>query len=148
MRVHNRAVLLIRSQETSDSGVLKNGYNFEFVINKVQVELKKRFGITKNINEEVYDIEIEFSSVTGSLASKYSWHSTQHFVKKGNVWVMTLQCGINRELVGWLFQWMYNVRIVQPPILQEYYNKALEEMLADRKSNKPLVYRNIFEPIE
>lgn len=59
---------------------------------------------------------------------------------------MTIKCGINRELLGWLFQWMYNVRILEPAILQKYHDKTLDEMIVNRKSKKSLVYRNIFEP--
>jgi hypothetical protein len=41
---------------------------------------------------------------------------------------------------------MDNVRIIEPSILKEYYDKTLDEMMANRKRKKPLVYKNIFEP--
>ncbi|MNG35937.1 hypothetical protein D3C85_1814520 [compost metagenome] len=59
---------------------------------------------------------------------------------------MTMKCGINRELVGWIFQWMYNVRIIEPVILQDYYNQTLRKITGNGKSEKHLVYDNIFEP--
>ena len=126
----------------------KETYNFKLLSRCISYELMKRFGITKNINNEVYDIKLEFTNITGSLVKKYFWHESQQFTQKttnGNV-IMTLQCGINRELVGWIFQWMYNVRILEPAILKEYYAKTLDEMIVNNRNNKAFVYRNIFEP--
>lgn len=126
--------------------ILDKGYNYEQLNNKIKTEFDKRFGITKNITDEVYDIVLEFTSVTGALVSKYFWHHSQHFEKKNGNWIMTMKCGINRELMGWIFQWMYNVRIIEPSILQDYYDKTLEEMIVNRKNKKSFRYRNIFEP--
>jgi len=56
---------------------------------------------------------------------------------------MTLKCGINRELVGWIFMWLYNVRIVEPPELKAYYNKTIKEIQQVDKKDM-LLYRNIF----
>lgn len=47
--------------------ILDKGYNYEKLSKKIKTELDKRFGITKNINNEVYEIKLEFSSVTGVL---------------------------------------------------------------------------------
>jgi len=111
---------------------------------KFNKELISRFGISKNINDEVYDIKLEFSSVTGNFIMNHFWHETQSFkVKKGKV-IMTLFCGINRELLGWLFYWMYNVKIIEPKILQEYYKKTIEEINSLNSNKQPLVYKNIF----
>lgn len=126
--------------------VLDKGYNYESLSKKIKTELDNRFGVTKNINDEVYHIKIEFSSTTGALVSRLFWHHSQHFEKKKGNYIMSMRCGINRELIGWIFQWMYNVRIIEPAILQEYYSKTLDEMIANSNTKKPLVYRNIFEP--
>ena len=58
---------------------------------------------------------------------------------------MYLTCGINRELIGWLFQWMYNVKIIEPPILKKYYEKSLKQIIKVNQNNLPLMYRNLFE---
>ncbi|MET4080671.1 putative DNA-binding transcriptional regulator YafY [Pedobacter sp. UYP30] len=42
---------------------------------------------------------------------------------------MKMECGINLELVGWLFQWMGNVKIVEPTILKDLYQQQLDKML-------------------
>lgn len=108
-------------------------------------ELQKRFGVTKNINNEVYVIKIEMSPVLAGFIKNHSWHPSQKFSKKNNNYSMHIKCGINRELMGWLFQWMYNIKIIQPPILIDYYQKTLEEMQKNSLSKKRLMYRNIFE---
>jgi hypothetical protein len=108
-------------------------------------ELRTRFGITKNRNSTVYTIKIEIASVLSNFIKNHTWHPSQQFEKrKGNL-ILTLECGINRELLGWLFQWMYNIKIIAPLDLKEYYEKVLAENATVSSSKKPLVYRNIFE---
>jgi predicted DNA-binding transcriptional regulator YafY len=143
---HQKEVVIYEIGQLKKIQILDKGYNYEVLSKKIKKEMVNRFGITKNINNEVYDIKIEFSSVTGALVSKYFWHHSQHFKKKNGNYIMTIRCGINRELLGWLFQWMYNIRIIEPAILQEYYDKTLDEMIVNRKKEKALVYRNIFDP--
>lgn len=116
------------------------------IIEKFEKELKIRFGVSKNINDEIYNIKLEFSSVTGNFVMNHFWHGSQSFeIKKGKIF-MKLNCGINRELIGWIFYWMYNVKIIEPPILIEYYQKAINEIQLINSSEYPLVYRNIFNP--
>lgn len=110
----------------------------------LDIELSKRFGVTKNIDDKVYDIEIEFTSVTGRFIEDHFWHHSQKIVKLNGNYLLTFHCGINRELVSWVFQWMYNVRVLNPPKLKTLYDKALQECLQTRQGEVPFVYRNIF----
>jgi len=111
---------------------------------QLKQELHSRFGITKNINSELYTIKIEVANVLSDFIQNHNWHPTQHFSKKRGKTILTLECGINRELIGWLFQWMYNIKILEPPLLKDYFEKALFEITAVNQARKPLVYRNIF----
>ena len=104
---------------------------------------KTLFGVTKNIDDNIYKIKLEFSSVTGSYIKTFVWHHSQKFKRKDNTIIMTLKCGINRELVGWIFMWMYNVRIVEPPELQDYYNRTIKQ-IEKINTDKSLLYKNIF----
>jgi hypothetical protein len=144
--IENKKVVVYEVGQFQNIKLLQDGFNHDKCKETVKSELEKRFGITENINNEVYDITLEFSSITGALVSKYHWHSTQKFKKENNSWKMTMKCGINRELLGWIFQWMYNVRIIEPVILQDYYNETLRKITENGKSEKHLVYTNIFEP--
>jgi predicted DNA-binding transcriptional regulator YafY len=110
----------------------------------LEQELHSRFGITKNINSEIYTIKIEIANVLSDFLQNHIWHPTQHFSKKGGKTILTLQCGINRELIGWLFQWLYNIKIIEPLQLRDYYEKTLFEISAVNQGRRPLVYRNIF----
>ena len=114
-----------------------------------KAELQKRFGLTANIDNEIYDIELEFSSITGEFLSHYNWHTTQSFIqlKNGN-YRMKMHCGINRELVGWIFRWMGNVKIEGPKKLKDLYLQQLEIINNNYSSTKPLYYSNIFKPLE
>ena len=124
------------------------GLNVAKIEEEFYFELEKRFGVTKNINEEVYSIVIEFTEITGNFIKQHFWHKTQKFKKIGNIIQMEFQCGINRELIGWLFYWMYNCRVVKPQILKDYYDSATNEIVKTSNPNNPLVYKNLFVPIE
>ncbi len=112
----------------------------------IEAELEKRFGITQNIDSKVHTIVLEFSSGTGNYVMHHIWHTSQKFrvLADGNI-ELTLVCGINRELLGWIFQWMGNVKIIQPNVLIDYYNKQLEKMIALNNGGY-LAYSNIFQP--
>jgi len=114
-----------------------------------KAELQKRFGLTGNIDNEVYDIELEFSSITGEFISHYNWHVTQTFtqLKNGN-YRMKMHCGINRELFGWIFRWMGNVKIIGPKKLKDLYLQQLEIINKNYSSEQRLNYYNIFKPAE
>ncbi len=143
--LENKKAVVYEIGQFQNIKLLQVGFNYENYKELVGKELDKRFGITKNINDEVYDIKIEFTSVTGALVSKYFWHHSQHFKKNNGNHIMTMKCGINRELLGWLFQWMYNVRIIEPAVLQEFYDKTFRKMINNVKSKDQLVYDNIFK---
>jgi hypothetical protein len=114
-----------------------------------KAELQKRFGLTANIDNEIYAIELEFASITGEFISHYNWHITQTFttLKNGN-YRMKMHCGINRELFGWIFRWMGNVKIVGPKKLKDLYLEQLAIINQNHSSNQPLMYSNIFKPLE
>jgi predicted DNA-binding transcriptional regulator YafY len=114
-----------------------------------KAELQKRFGLTANIDDEIYDIELEFSSITGEFISHYNWHATQSFtqLKNGN-YRMKMNCGINRELFGWIYRWMGNVKIVGPKKLKDLYLQQLEIINKNYSSSAQLYYSNIFKPSE
>lgn len=114
----------------------------------LQNELMARFGVSKNIDTHVYDIKIEISNVLAGFMKNHFWHHSQKYTKRNNNLILNLKCGINREMLGWLFQWMYNIRVIEPPILKEYYEKTLHEIQKNVTSKYPLVYKNIFGEIE
>lgn len=116
--------------------------------NLVGKEFASRFGVTKNINSNIYTIQIEISNVLSEFIQNHTWHHSQQFEKKKGKILLTLTCGINRELLGWLLQWMYNIKIIEPKILRTYYERTIKEVLAVHDAKKPLVYKNIFENTE
>ncbi len=116
--------------------------------NLVGKEFASRFGVTKNINSNIYTIQIEISNVLSEFIQNHTWHHSQQFEKKKGKILLTLTCGINRELLGWLLQWMYNIKIIEPKILRTYYERTIKEVLAVHDAKKSLVYKNIFENTE
>lgn len=114
--------------------------------NKFNDELSHRFGVSKNIDAKVYDIKIEISSVLAGFVKNHFWHHSQKFTKCNNNLILNFKCGINRELLGWLFQWMYNIRIIEPQILKDLYDITINEIQNNSTKRHPLVYKNIFVP--
>lgn len=136
--------------QLKDIKIIEHSYkiNFSKIEEDFNYELNNRFGVTKNIDNNIYDIIIEFTGITGNFIKQHFWHSSQKFRKKGNIIRMEMKCGINRELIGWLFYWMYNCRVVKPRILKDYYDNTTQEIIKLSNPNKPLVYKNIFTPID
>ena len=93
----------------------------------------------------MYDIEVEFSEMTGFFMKHIFWHRTQKFkrLKNGNH-LLSMKCGINRELVGWIFQWMSNAKVIKPQILKDAVRNKLEDILELYRDEKSLVSNNSF----
>lgn len=120
--------------------------NINFVQN-LEIELSKRFGITQNIDDEVYDIELEFTERTGTFVSKQFWNESQEFgqLENRNI-LMRMRCGINRELIGWIFQWMSNVKVLKPDVLRNIVIAKYKEISTSYEIDNPLVSNNSFRP--
>ncbi len=116
-------------------------------VHQLEIALSKRFGITQNINDEVYDIEILLSERTGRFVTKLFWHESQHFQKleNGN-FLMTMNCGINRELIGWIFQWMSNAKVLKPDLLKDLVTEKYKEMVQLYEEDKLLISNNSYRP--
>ena len=109
------------------------------------IEMSKRFGVTTNIDKNIYKIKLQFSSVTGNFISNYFWHESQKFYKiENDNWILELHCGINRELVGWLFLWMSNVKVISPLKLKKMYLNQLTLINNGINNLNPLVYKNLY----
>lgn len=107
--------------------------------------MSRRFGITENTDDEVYDIEIEFSTLTGTFVKGQHWHPTQKFIQLPDEnYLMTMRCGLNRELVGWIFQWMSNAKVLSPPKLIEMVNDKYREVLEMYKDEGEVISNNSF----
>ena len=113
---------------------------------RLALYFQTHFGITQNINEKVFQIELEFSKETGAFARQFFWHSSQQWktLKTGNQ-LLKLSCGINRELVGWIFQWMSNVQVHKPKLLKDIVIAKYKECLGIYESNEKIKYNNSFK---
>lgn len=141
----NQKLVVLALEQIVQYKLTNISFNSKKLLKILDEEMVKRFGISENINEEVYDVEIEFTEFTGTFVKHHFWHSNQKFEqqKNGN-YLMKMNCGINRELVGWIFQWMSNVRVIKPPLLQELVLAKYKEIIQDIETEKPLVSNNSF----
>lgn len=137
--------LTIDISKIRDYSLTKRTFAFKKLVASSRADMQKRFGVTQNIDDKLYKIELEFASQTGEFVSHYFWHSSQQFrmLDNGN-WLMSMECGINRELLGWIFQWMSNVRIRKPKILSNLYMEQLTKINASYDEDKIFSYHNFF----
>lgn len=106
---------------------------------------ENHFGITQNVDDRVYVIELEFSNSTGLFVKQFFWHSSQKWttLKSGNI-LLNMKCGISRELVGWIFQWMSNVQVQKPKLLKDMVMSKYKECLRMYDQEGDLRYNNSF----
>lgn len=123
-------VLIISFDSLADFEISAEVFNAREYIPLLDTFFEKHFGITKNINDKIYNIELEFAGGTGMFVRQFFWHSSQQWkeMKNGN-YKLYLHCGINRELVGWIFQWMNNVKVHKPLLLKEIVLQKYESCI-------------------
>lgn len=113
---------------------------------RLEQEMTLRFGVTENMDHHIYDIEIEFSEMSGFFVKNHSWHPGQQFTRLSNGnFLMKFRCGINRELVGWIFQWLSNAKVRKPEILRDLVAGKASEILDMYVSDRQLVSVNSFK---
>ena len=138
-------MMIIALNQIKKYHLTNNMFDNNKLLATLENEMQNRFGITANMDHEIYDIEIEFSEFTGEFITHHYWHHSQSITQQENGnYLMKLRCGINRELVGWIFQWMSNVRVIKPPLLQELVLAKYKEIIQDIETEKPLVSNNFF----
>ncbi len=120
-------------------------FSYKKLLQAGKSELDKRFGVTNNIDNLTYKIKLEFTDTTGEFVKHYFWHTSQQMtlLKSGN-WLLEMECGINRELLGWIFQWMGNVRIQSPKKLVDLYLQHLKVMNLNYEKGIQFKYKNNF----
>jgi predicted DNA-binding transcriptional regulator YafY len=106
--------------------------------------LDKTFGVLPNIDDKVYDVEIEFAGNTGEYIRFMNWHKSQRFspAADNNNIIMHLHCGINRELVGFIMFFLNNARIIKPARLRQIVLDKLRKTISNYEKNLALVYKS------
>jgi predicted DNA-binding transcriptional regulator YafY len=91
---------------------------------------KNTFGVLPNFDDKVYDIEIEFAGHTGVFVKSMQWHHSQVFetLPNGNQ-LMRLRCGLNREIIGFIMNFLSNAKVIRPQRLKNMVVERLEGML-------------------
>jgi predicted DNA-binding transcriptional regulator YafY len=125
--------------------ITNNTFNKKKYSAQIENFITTHFGVTENINQKVYTIHLEFSSRTGAFVKEIHWHSSQKITKLANGnWKFTMRCGINRELAGWIFQWMSNVKVIAPAVLKEMVIEKHRHCLRILNGEEALSYNNTF----
>lgn len=110
--------------------ILENIFNAQKYQELFYTETNKRFGVAPNIDNEIYEIQLEFNQHAGTYVSNRFWHCTQRFGQRsGGKWEMRMTTGINAELIDWIFGWGNQVKVLAPECLQEKLKEKLVTMM-------------------
>lgn len=106
-------------------------FNRKKLLASYNEHVEKLFGISKPINDKVYNIKLEFSWKYAEGFKSFHWHSSQQWteLKNGN-YILSLQCSIGRELVGFIVKGLSMIKVHQPKILKDLVLKKLKETVA------------------
>lgn len=115
----NNQMIFLGMDQIEEYKLTNDPFDNKGCLTEIEKEMLKRFGLNQNINSQVYDIELKFTEILGAFVSNQFWHPTQKFLQLENGdYIMTMTCGINIELVGWIFEWMSDVKVLKPEILK------------------------------
>ena len=114
--------------------------NEQFNRKKYAATYKKDFenlyGLTNPINNKVYNIKLEFTHSYGSSMKSFYWHHSEKWtlLKNGN-YMLHLQCGIGRELVGFIAIGLDKIKVHQPKILKDLMIKKFTQSAEVNEKN-------------
>lgn len=138
----NKKFLTYSLIQLKNVNILKKGFDRKEWLEKGNIEMKTRFGITKRskVSNKTEKIKLQFSESTGFFVSNFFWHNTQNITQLPNKdYLVEFESEINRELVGWIFQWMNNVKVIEPKELKDLHNKILKDILEVHTKDKDKV---------
>lgn len=96
----------------------------------------KLFGISQPANGKVYKIKLEFAKSYAEGTKTFYWHESQKWKKLNNGnYLLSLQCAIGRELVGFIAQGLAMIKIHQPKVLKDLVLNKLKETVALYEKN-------------
>ena len=102
-------------------------------------QMETVFGISDPMDAKVYDIKIEFTSGYARSWQRYFWHASQRWetLQNGNC-MLHLRCSIGREVFGFLAYGLDKVKVHQPQLLKDLFQKKLQQTLAIYQHNLPI----------
>ena len=133
-------IIILPFNDIVKSSVTNDVFNPAAYYPLLDAYLANTFGITPNINDEIYDISLEFAGFTGQYIRQMNWHASQRFEEKkdGNL-LLHLRCGLNRELLGFVLYFLHNVRVLQPLKLRDMVTERIK-MIQDIYAKDELEY--------
>ena len=137
--------LVLDTIQIKDYQLSNETFPVKQVLLSLEKNLRNRFGVSQNVDDDTYQMILEFNATTGKYVQTFFWHNSQKFeeLSNGNC-RLTFTCGINRELLGWIYQWMGDVKIIEPAILKYYYEEHLK--LIQHTQYSDVFYSNITQP--
>ena len=113
-----------------------DAFNRKKFIKTYTQNLKGFFGISDPLNKKIYNIKLEFTDSYGGSMKSFYWHHTEKWtlLKNGN-YMLHLQCGIGRELVGFIANGLDKIKIHQPKILKDIMIKKFTQSALINEKN-------------
>jgi hypothetical protein len=134
-----KRILIFDLSEIQEYEYLKLSYkNRSELMTLLQKELSNRFGISENLDDKIYDIEIELKQNLGDYLKKFHWHHSQKFRVSEGGYILQFKCGINNELLGWISALETKAKIIKPERLKMLYYHSLVKVGEIYLSDKTL----------
>lgn len=87
------------------------------------------FGFHPSFDDKIHNITLLFPVNPGEHVINRFWHKSQKYKRLNDGSIeFYLTCRIDIELLGWIMMWMDNVKIIEPPILKEYYINKVQNI--------------------
>jgi hypothetical protein len=116
-----------------------NTFNRNKLLPLYQKKLSVVFGISDPIDDQVYDIQLEFTQGFGESFKNFSWHHSQRWeqLNTGN-YMLHLHCSIGRELIGFVVFGLDKIKVHHPKKLKDLVLKKLKQNVAIYEHNLPI----------
>jgi hypothetical protein len=90
----------------------------------------KLFGISKSVDDKIYNIKLEFTKSYAEATKSFYWHESQKWekLKNGN-YLLSLKCSVGRELVGFIALGLAMIKVHQPKILKDLVVRKLKDTI-------------------
>ena len=130
LEIKTHKLLIFVVDKTFTLQLTNETFNRKKNISIYNSQVNMRFGISEPAADKTYNIKIEFADAYALSMMSFYWHKTAQWkqLKNGN-YMLQMQCGIGRELIGFLAAGLDKIKVHQPKLLKDLLIKKYKDTL-------------------